>query len=143
MKIRLLNTISGLVPLYDADFDEKRKLKIGEQYEAEIRLIRNPQFHRKFMALINCAWENLPEQRRQGFRTCENLRKYLIVAAGYCEVFYSPKVGDWVEIPKSIAFDKMDDAEFQDLYLSVRCVIDSILAPTMSPEKFSQQLLNF
>ena len=82
MKLQLLNTISGLVPCYDEDFDEKKKLKLGEVYEAEIKLVRNPKFHRKFFSLLNCAWEYLPEGRRNGFRTKENFRRYLTVAAG-------------------------------------------------------------
>lgn len=143
MKIKLLNTNSGLVPLYDEDFDEKKKLKIGECYEAEIRLKRNIKFHRKFMALLNCAWAYLPEKTQEGFRTIENFRKYLTVAAGFCDVFFSPKLGQWVEMPKSLSFDKMDDAEFQDLYSSVRTVIDKILSGYVSPEEFSKHLLNF
>ena len=30
MEIYCRNTASGLVPLYDSDYDEKRKLKIGK-----------------------------------------------------------------------------------------------------------------
>ena len=41
MKILLHNTDRGLVPVYGSDFDEKKKLKIGEDYEAEIRQPRN------------------------------------------------------------------------------------------------------
>lgn len=143
MKIKLLNTNSGLVPLYDEGFDEKKKLKIGECYEAEIRLQRNIKFHRKFMALLNCAWAYLPEKTQGAFRTIDNFRKYLTVAAGFCDVFFSPKFAQWVEIPKSLSFDKMDEAEFQDLYASVRNVIDTILSGYVSPEEFSKHLLNF
>ena len=28
MKLQVLNTAHGLVPLYDADYDEKKKLKV-------------------------------------------------------------------------------------------------------------------
>ena len=143
MKLQLLNTISGLVPCYDEDFDEKKKLKLGEVYEAEIKLVRNPKFHRKFFSLLNCAWEYLPEGRRNGFRTKENFRRYLTVAAGYCEVFFSPKLAQWVEIPKSIEFGKMDDAEFEDLYNGVRGVIDSLLATIVPKEEFDKYLTRF
>ena len=49
MKLFLRNTISGLVPLYPSDFDEKRKLKLGWDYEADIVHPRNLGFHKKFM----------------------------------------------------------------------------------------------
>ena len=57
MKIKLLNTSVGLKPLYDEDFEEKKKLKIGEVYEATIKRPRNLSFHRKYFGLINLAWE--------------------------------------------------------------------------------------
>ena len=57
MELYLLNTTSGLKPCYDEDYEEKKKLKIGETYKAKITLARNLKFHKKFFALINCAWE--------------------------------------------------------------------------------------
>ena len=44
MTIHLINTTCGLVPQYDEDFDEKKKLKPGQFYTAEIKLQRNPLF---------------------------------------------------------------------------------------------------
>lgn len=143
MKLRLLNTAHGLVPMYDADFDEKKKLKLGVAYLADIKVERNPLFHQKYFALINAAWECLPERQRHGFRTRELFRKYVEVAAGHCETFFSPQRGEWVEIPKSIAFDKVDDAEFEDIYLRVRNVIDKLLSPFLTKEQFENILLNF
>lgn len=144
MKIHLVNTARGLlVPDSDADYEAKQKLKVGEVYTAEIKLARNYGFHRKFFALINCAWEFLDEKQTNGFRTVENFRKYVEVAAGYCEPFYSPKLKRWVEIPKSIAFDKMDQAEFEDLYARVRDVIDRILSHYVSREEFERVLMSF
>lgn len=143
MKLNLLNTIDGLKPCYDEDYDEKKKLKIGETYIAEIRLVRNPRFHRLYFALINCAWAYLTESEEAGFRTKENFRKYLEVAAGFNDVFYSPKLAEWVEIPRSIAFDKMDEAEFRDLYEGVKNVIFKIIGDRVSEAEFERNLSNF
>lgn len=55
MKLQLLNTTRGLVPLYDEDFEEKKKLKLGTEYTAEIKVSRNSKFHRKYFALLNAA----------------------------------------------------------------------------------------
>ena len=63
MKLQLKNTMSGLVPINDASYDEKKKLKIGQVYEVTIKLVRNYDFHKKYFALINCAWEYLPEHK--------------------------------------------------------------------------------
>ena len=57
MKLLLKNTASGLVPIYDDDFDEKKKLKIGQVYEVSIKLVRNYEFHKKYFALIRICIE--------------------------------------------------------------------------------------
>ena len=143
MTIHLINTTCGLVPQYDEDFDEKKKLKPGQFYTAEIKLQRNPLFHRLFFALLNCAWDYLPEAVEKGFRSKEAFRKYLTVAAGYYEPFFSPTRGEWMEIPKSISFDNMDDAEFHDLYERVKDVIFNILGSYVSREEIESNLINF
>lgn len=143
MKLHLLNTSHGLIPQYDDDFDEKRKLKAGECYTAEIRLQRNPKFHRLFFALINCAWEYLPELLVVRFRTKENFRKSVEVTAGHCEPFYSTARNEWLEVPKSISFDSMDEAAFRDLYERVKDVIFGILGDYVTRDEFERNLSNF
>lgn len=136
MKLKLLNTVAGLKPMYDEDYDEKKKLKIGEVYEVTIKLDRNPDFHRKLFALVKAAWECLPERQTDGFRTMEGFRKYLTVAAGFYDVYYSPKRKEWVEIPKSWSFEKMDNAEFEDLYNKVLDVVLNLVCKFVSEEEF-------
>ena len=130
--------------MYDLDFEEKRKLKIGEVYIADIKLDRNPRFHRLFMALINLSWEYLPEKNQRGFKDNVDLwRKYLISAAGYVELFYSPSLKEYVEYPKSISFEKMDESEFRDLYDKVADIVFSIIGKYVSKEEFDSLLVNF
>jgi hypothetical protein len=144
MKIFLLNTPSGLKPLYDDDFSEKKKLKIGETYVAEIKLVRNPKFHALFMALVNLSWEYLDERNQKGFKNNKELwRKYLICTAGFVDVFWSPKLHEYVEYPKSISWDKMDEAEFHDLYDRVRDIVFSIIGNKVSREEFEAILTTF
>lgn len=144
MKLHLLNTPSGLKPCYDNDFDEKKKLKIGEAYIADIKLVRNPKFHRLFYALVNLSWEYLSERHQRGFKdNVELWRKYLISAAGYVDVFYSPQLKQYVEYPKSISFEKMDEAEFKDLYDRVLDIVLSVLKDRVGKEEFDAMLNNF
>ena len=144
MKLFLLNTPSGLKPCYDADFEEKKKLKIGEIYVANIKLVRNPRFHRLFMALVNLSWEYLDEKNQKGFKNnIELWRKYLISAAGFVDVCWSPKLKEYVEYPKSISWDKMDEAEFHDLYDKVRDIVFSIIGSKVSKDEFDAILNNF
>lgn len=143
MKLQLLNTASGLVPVDDYAYDEKKKLKVGEVYTAEIKQNRNYRFHKLYFALINCAWEYLPERQTRGFKSKENFRKYVEVAAGHCEPFYSPSKREWLEVPKSISFDTMDEAKFRDLYERVKDVIIAILGNYITIEEFEKNMANF
>lgn len=143
MKLQLLNTPQGLKPCYDEDYDAKKKLKLGEIYTAEIRLPRNLDFHRKFFALVNAGFAFLPEKAQDGFRSVEGFRSYLIVAAGFYDVYYNPRLREFVEVPKSIKFSSMDNAEFEELYEKVKDVIFGLIGSRISVEQFENSLANF
>ena len=137
MKLLVVNTPRGLVPLGDDDYEQKRKLKLGETYSVEVKVVRNVDFHRKYFALIAYAWEFLNEQET------ENFRKYIEIAAGHCDVIFHPRLQEFVEIPKSIAFAKMDNTAFSDLYGRVKDVIFSIIGDRITQEEFERLLIDF
>lgn len=143
MVIYLLNTAVGLKPLYDPDFEEKKKLRVGETYRATINVPRNLAFHRKYFALINCAWEHLTEEQQKPFVNTEQFRKYLEVAAGHFDLWHSPDYGIDLRIPKSISFGKMDEAEFGELYERIKDVLFTRFLSHISEEEFEQNLINF
>lgn len=144
MKINLQNTARGLIPLYDDDYEEKRKLKIGEVYTAEIRLARNYQFHRKYFALIHCAWEYQNEKVQEHFHNSkESFRKTVQIAAGHCDTYYSIARKGWIEESKSISFEKMEEAEFQELYNRVKDVLFTHFLKNISEAEFMKNLANF
>ena len=143
MKLLVVSTPRGLVPLGDDDYEEKKKLKLGQTYSVEVKVARNVDFHRKYFALISYAWEFLNEQETEKFRTKENFRKYVEVAAGHCDVIFHPRLQEYVEIPKSISFGKMDNAEFSDLYQRVKDVIFSIIGNRVTQDQFERLLLDF
>ena len=145
MKISLFNTPQGLIPLYDEDLDEKKKLRLGEVYAAEIRVPRNYKFHKKFFALINTGYSLLPERTQNGFRSVEGFRQYVTVAAGYYDTYFSPRLREFVEVPKSISFASMDDGEFSKCYDAVKDVIWGILSSkiNITQEVFERYLSTF
>lgn len=114
MKIYCRNTLTGLIPLYPADYEEKKKMKIGEDYEVSIKLARNPLFHRKFFALLNIGWQNSPNYGHLPF---EVYRKVAVMKAGYFVTYNTPK-GVIFEA-ESIAFDKMSEDEFRGVFSNV------------------------
>lgn len=148
MKINLLNTTLGLIALTDGDHAEKQKLKIGEVYEASIVLKRNYRLHKLFFALINCAFEYLNEEqvnRLGGDNRIgrENFRKDMLIAAGVTTGYYSVVDGDFRVEAKSIAFDNMDDAEFRDVYDSVKAAIFRTVLFGIDEEEFNKNLIGF
>ena len=143
MEIYLVNAASGFKPVSEEDLEKKRKLKSGGVFKCEIKLARNYEFLKKAHALVGLAWDYLPEKQVQGFRTKENFRKYLTVAAGFTEVFYSPITKSWVEAPLSWSFDKMTEEEFQELYDGIYEVIFRIFGRYIPEEEFQQNLMNF
>jgi hypothetical protein len=143
MKFLVVNTPRGLVPYGDDDYEQKQKLKLGHTYAAEIKVARNIDFHRKYFALISYAWEFLNEKETATFKTRENFRKYLEISAGHCDVIFHPRLQDFVEIPKSIAFDKMDETEFSNLYKTVKDVIFAIIGDRVTQDEFLRILMDF
>lgn len=127
MKLLLYNDYGFLKPMYDEDLDNKNKLKLGKSYWATIKLARNIDFHRKYFKLISVAWELLGEKTHKFFKTKDSFRKTVEVTAGWSEPVYSISRNEWVEVPKSIAFDKMSQDEFEELYERVKDVIWELL----------------
>ena len=134
MKIFCTNTATGLVPLYDSDYEEKRKLKVGEVYQCEVKKPRNIQFHKKFFALIRLGCENSPLNMPQ-----EAYRAYVTMRAGYADVY---EVGKGkMALPKSISFSNMDEDEFSKLYFAVINVIAKDI--DITKETIESELINF
>lgn len=144
MKLKLMCTPTGLKPMYDEDYDNKKMLKVGTVYEATIKEMRNVAFHRKYFSLINLAWEYLDEHQRAFFKEDVNaFRKTVEVAAGHYEPVYSVARQSWLEVPKSIAFDKLSESDFEQLYEKVKTVIFQTFIPQVKRDEFEQQLRFF
>lgn len=144
MKFRVVNTVTGLVPETDSDYEAKRKLKIGASYEITIKEMRNAKFHRLYFALLNCAWEYLTDSQREFFHNSQEVfRKSVEVSAGHCDKIYSVARREWFDIPKSIAFDKLTESDFSSLYEKVREVLFQVFIPEEERDNFSEQLKYF
>jgi hypothetical protein len=134
MKISLYKPTFGefLLPATDHAAEEVAKLDTDRGYMASITEIRNIDHHRKYFALINEAydcWEppirdDLPNKYQDVDikKDREGFRKDLQILAGYYTAYYRLN-GDVRLESKSIAFDKMDQPAFEELYDAVREVI--------------------
>lgn len=134
MDVYLKNTLHGLIPLYPSDYDNKKKLKIGETYKAVITRPRNYEFHKKFFALVNLGHENTSLEM-----PFDVYRKYLIQKAGFFKAYNTTK-GTYFEA-ESISFANMSKDTFDDLYS--RVVNEVIKDIGTTTEEIEKQLIEF
>lgn len=143
MDLFLMNTAQGLKPMYDEDYEEKKKLRIGQIYKAKVSVPRNIQFHRKYFSMISCAWDLLTERQREFFGSKEGFRKTLQVAAGHCDRVFHLRLREWVEVPRSIAFDKMSGDDFESLYRGVREMLFNVFLQHVTMDQFEEVLVYY
>jgi hypothetical protein len=111
MKIALVKNLDNSFKIaHPSDYETAKKLKVGETHFFEVKKERNIMFHRKLFALINLVFQNqdLTDDK-------DNLRAYLTVKAGFYETIKSD-IGV-MYLPKSISFAKMDEIEFEELFI--------------------------
>jgi len=71
---------------------------------------RSGPYHRRYFAQINALFE-----AQEQFQDIDMFRKWLEVGAGFAE-FCPSSTGKMCAIPKSIAYDKLDQQEFQNIH---------------------------
>lgn len=117
----------GLVPLYEEDYEKRKRLKTGQTYRVTVKKARNTALHNRYMLLVRMGWAYLGERKQQYFGSVDGFRYSVEIAAGYYEPVYNIRKKEFEQRVKSIAFDKMDELEFRELYDAVRNVILELL----------------
>jgi hypothetical protein len=111
MKIGVIKQMNGsLLPANNSDYELAKKLKVGEQYQAEIKKPRNYKFLQKFFALLSLVYEN-----QEIYDNKEFMREELTKAAGYFDMYLNHKNVECYKA-KSISFASMSQDEFDELY---------------------------
>lgn len=143
MKILCIVTDTGLTPKYDSDREEFRNLKRNSEVLAEIRKARNIEFHKKYFALLKLTYENFPEwlEDTLNVHSVEDLRTRIKIDLGLYKVSHYGNQS--VIIPKSMAFDKMDETEFEKFYnMSVNHILKNYLKG-VSNEQIEEEIWKF
>lgn len=128
----------GYEPVYESDKEYHRNQKRGEMVWIEVKKARNYEFLKKFFALLNCGLAN----SKGKYIKTDNIdlyRAYVTMKAGYVRITATSK-GTMIT-PKSIAFDKMEEDEFQRLYNKVVDFV--ILDIEATREDIEKVLINF
>lgn len=127
-------TEKGLIPNYESDLEEKKKLKIGDICSCKKISERNYGFHKKFFALIKLGSEN-----SQMDLPMDVYRKIMVVRAGFFKAYKTDK-GIYYE-PESISFNSMSQERFEEVYSRVLDEIVKDLGTTN--EEIERELINF
>jgi hypothetical protein len=95
MEIQMVKQPGGvLVPAFDTDVERLEKFKTGEVYPVEVRLARNPDFHKKVFKFFQFCFEHwaadkTDERFKPTAAQFDTFRKNLTVLAGYKEVTFT------------------------------------------------------
>ena len=132
MQLEMLKMAGGmLIPLNDEQAEALNKFKTGEQYQVEIKQVRNPAFHRKVFAFFKFCFDHWSADKTewQYFderKQFDTFRKNLTVLAGFREVSYTIDGRMRVDA-QSLAYGNMTQDEFEQCYnSSINAAMSSI-----------------
>ena len=118
MKLTLIKQLDNSFKLaYNSDYEKAKKIKVGEEYQCEIKRPRNYKFLKKFFALLELVYQN-----QEITDDKEDLRAVLTMKSGFYKTIETDN--GTVYLPKSISFAKMTEEDFDKFYnkfLNVSC----------------------
>ena len=129
--------LGSLVPTDEEGEELLRSLPQHQIVKCKLTRPRNVQHHRKFFALVNLVFEN-----QERYANVDELLAALKIAVGHVNIIVMPN-GNEYRIPKSIAFHKMDQTEFDRFYARVVDVVIKHFLPGVTRDELRQELLEF
>lgn len=123
---------TGWIPADEQARAAHARHKLGATVRADFKQMRNYKFHKKFMALMNLAfdyWEvaDVEYKGRQVVKNFDRFRKDMTILAGFYEPTFNVRNEVRLEA-KSISFANMQEAEFEELYSTmVNVLLDRVL----------------
>lgn len=110
-------TAHGLVPLYDSDYDLKKRLRVGSVIKCKVSNPRNYEHHKKFFALVRLTFDNLPSNLAEYFKVHneEDMLRRFKRDLGYFKTSLNERGEKEIEY-QSISFSAMEQHEFERFY---------------------------
>jgi hypothetical protein len=136
MKLQLVKTLDGKLM---ADGEESlqaiNNIKSGDLIIVEYKPSRNYKFHKKLFGLLGVILEN-----QSHYKTVDNILEMVKFKAGYFDTIVTHK-GKKHYKTKSIAFENMDEVEFQKFYNSALDVAFELTG--IDQQTYEQQIMQF
>jgi len=118
MKINFIKQPGGvLIPANDMESERLTKFKTGELYEVELKLTRNPAFHKKVFLFFNFCFKYWASDKghMEESGQFDAFRKDLTILAGYYNEYFNIH-GDVRIEAKSLSYASMKPEEFSQCY---------------------------
>ena len=142
MKAMLIKTANGLAGATPEDqkaweIFKKRieRTKTGEYLSVEWAAPRNGRHHRKLFALITLITEN-----SEIYDTKERALVAIKMAAGYFDLYVDPLTGSLEKVPRSIAYEQMEQDDFNRFYEAALHGIVTAILPQLDRAHCNQML---
>jgi len=133
-KLVLQKHNGGLVAADEASEAWIWKISDGEKVMCEVRKPRNINHHRKFFALLNKVCDNLDQPV-----TVEMLLGLIKLRTGHCDLIDTVK--GTVAVPRSIAFENMDQTEFDAFWNRAVDFIMAEVIPGVDRDALEREVL--
>jgi predicted site-specific integrase-resolvase len=124
MKLTMIRAGLNFLPCYETDKRIYSAVADGGQVMVEVKKSRNLMHHRKFFALLQSLLDNSDR-----WQTVEEVLTVVLFSIGYAEKVMTLS-GKEILTRKSIAFENMDQLEFNELYKKSVDVISEYLGIT-------------
>jgi hypothetical protein len=119
--------------------DDIETIKDGALVTCEVKRSRSIQHHRRFFALVRFCFEHQREPVR--YQTEEAMRAAITISAGHRTELYMAD-GSVAYMANSIAWDKMDQAAFNEFWRLACDAIKRHYVPGITDEHIRQGLMD-
>lgn len=139
MKIICRKVGRTLVPVDDEGIEALAKVKDGRDVTVELKMARNPKHHRLFFAL--CQFVRMHSETMSS-ASIDQIKTAMKLATGYVDTFVDCQTGKTAYVPKSIAWESCDQAEFNKFFDAAAGVIATRwMPPGVTAEEVRRELL--
>lgn len=130
-------TLSGLSPINDDARDWLSRQKHGAVIRGEFKAPRNGARLRKYFALLDLVYDNLPDH--SGFPTRGHLDDAIRVALGFYDKVKLPGGKEWPR-PQSVSFAAMKEQDFIAFLDGAVKLVRERLLPKVTDEELRARL---
>ena len=133
-RFQIMEDSRGLMTIDDSSERIFKKNKPGTIVECDIKEFRNYKFFCKWWKMVRFAFKHWDAE----LKTLDTFRKEITIQAGHYEIVATLGVTKFKRVAKSIAWDKMEEEDFEEFYSNT---INAILKELPTLAKSREELI--